>query len=287
MGLAGEDAAHDGQRGVAPERGHAEECLPQRGTERVLIGGAGERAPHVLLGRHVAGGAEHHAVLGDVVARVEGRSRAERVGRAGLGGVVVLGLGQAEVGDLAGASLAAVVLGQDHVGRLEVAVQQALVVRRGQAAPGVDERREDLGPAPRTATQPLAQRRPSHQLHGEHHLLLRVVLDVVHGDDVGVAEPGHRPRLADQASAGGGIDAGGAQHLERHLALELGVIGAQDPAHAPAAELVDGQVPAEVLGAELERRRGGGPGRRGLELAGVDAGIGTKAGRRHGARIPG
>jgi hypothetical protein len=54
-----------------------------------------------------------------------------------------------------------------------------------------------------------------------------------------VSEPGHGLRLADQAGAGHGIDGSNVQQLERDLALELGIVGAQHPAHAAAAEFLD------------------------------------------------
>ncbi len=61
--------------------------------------------------------------------------------------------------------------------------------------------------------------------------------DVVDGDDVGMVELGGGLRLVDQSRPPGSAQAGLAQHLDRHLAIELLVAGAVDGRHSPAADL--------------------------------------------------
>ena len=150
-------------------------------------------------------------------------------------------LGEAEVGDLGGA-----VLGDEDVGGLEVAVQQALVVSGGQAPAGLDEALEDPRPRSLGLAQPGAKRPPAHVLHHQHHPGARVV-DVVHGHHVGVGEQGHGLGLPHEALVTLGLERVGAQELEGYLALELGVVGPQHLAHAPATDLLEHDVAIDRL----------------------------------------
>ncbi len=77
-----------------------------------------------------------------------------------------------------------------------------------------------------------------------------MVLDVEHGDDVGVVEAGHGDRLAEQPlhqllallALELGVEA---DRLERHRPLELGVPAAKDRAHGARADDVGDLVAAE------------------------------------------
>lgn len=73
-------------------------------------------------------------------------------------------------------------------------------MRRQQAAAGLEEHREDLLAGPRARAQPLLERAALDELHGDEHPLVDLA-DVVHRDDVRVAQPGHRLGLAQQAGA--------------------------------------------------------------------------------------
>ena len=77
------------------------------------------------------------------------------------------------------------------------------------------------------------------QLHREEGRPLAglVSLDGVDGDDVGVVERGHRPRLAFEALEGPGVVGHGLrQALQRDLAPEVRVEGAPDDAAPALAE---------------------------------------------------
>ena len=147
---------------------------------------------------------------------------------------------QAEVEDL---HLA--VAGQEEVVGLEVAVHDAAGVRGGE--PGRDLRGdlERLARRQRAADQALAQRLAVEQLHrGEGDLA--VLAEIEDRQDVRMRERRDRLGLALEARQRVGV--GGEmrrQDLDRHLAVELGVAGAEDLAHPALAELGDDLVGAE------------------------------------------
>ena len=92
--------------------------------------------------------------------------------------------------------------------------------------------------------------------------------DLVHGDDVGMREPRHRARLAQQALASLVVAAVGLQDLERDAPLEIGIERGVDDAHAADAELA-----LEAIAAERSRER-----------RHRSAGTAIRAGRRRRAR---
>ncbi len=77
-----------------------------------------------------------------------------------------------------------------------------------------------------------------HQLHGDERLVADAA-DVVDRDDVGVRQPGHRPRLAEQPRARLRTHRSLrlSDHLERDAAIQLRVIGLVDDPHAARAQL--------------------------------------------------
>ena len=164
---------------------------------------------------------------------------------------------------------------------LEVAVDEAGLVRRGQAAAGRGVDREDLAGGPLALVQPRPRGHAGDELHGDEQLAAGLAgaegADVVDRDDVGVGEPGQGPGLAQQAEAVGRAGPE-AQQLERDLAVELGVVGGVDHAHAAAAELREHDVAADhaaagqrlvavdapAVGRALGRQRVGGDAHRGV-----------------------
>jgi hypothetical protein len=122
-------------------------------------------------------------------------------------------------------------------------------MRRLQAAARLRIQIHDLAPGKRTRTHELGERLAVDELH-RHEDAAAEGGDVVHRDDVGVLETRHRLRLAQQPGAAV-ASAVVAQQLDRHLAVELGVVGGVDHAHAALAEAVEDQVAPEA-GAALE-----------------------------------
>jgi transcriptional regulator with AAA-type ATPase domain len=185
----------------------------------------------VLLGRHVA--------------RRTGDRRGLAAGQRGLRRHRA---DQAEVGD-ARAAVAA----DQHVVRLEVAVDQASVVRGGQAAAGLDEAVADLAPAARRGGEPRTQRAAIDQLHRQVDPAVGHA-GLVHRDDVGMRQPRHRLRLADQLGIAGRRSTR-AQHLERELAIEHRIVGGDHPAGAALAERAQDHEPAHAGRVGLRPRR--------------------------------
>ena len=143
-----------------------------------------------------------------------------------------------EVGDL---GVALVV--DDHVVRLEVAVDDSVAV-------GEPGRLEDLDAQVdravlverRLGGDDLLERAPREVLHRD--VVGAVVLAAVEdAHDVRVLEPGRRTRLAPEA-----LDEllvlrePAVEHLERHLAAEVGVLGAVDVRHPARADPADDAV---------------------------------------------
>ena len=176
---------------------------------------------------------------------------------------VVGGAGQAEVGDLD--ALDAVF--EQDVGRLDVAMDQALLVSGGQAGGDLAADAEDLLQLQRAfAVDFVLERLAVDELHHQVGRLVRVV-DGVDRDDVIVMHGRGGRGLAEEALDGGRI--GGqlrGHHLDGHDAAELGVEGPQHDAHAAVADdfddlvfagLADELADAIGLVARLSRRAGG------------------------------
>jgi hypothetical protein len=214
--LPGHDRRHGRERVAGVVGRPALDGGEQGGAERPQVGGRGRSEAAGPLGRDV------------------GR-RAQQLSGAGERGVAG-GAGDAEVGQHHPA-----VGAQQHVGRLDVAVDDALRVRGVQRR---EHRQADLGHPPRRqragAAHHLRERLCLDQLH--HQERLAVLLDdVVDGHGVGGVEPGRVPGLPagalPQLLALGLGQAGREQHLlDRHLAVQELVLRAPDGAHAPRAE---------------------------------------------------
>ena len=173
---------------------------------------------------------------GHVPGRAEDRARRSRVDGRDLAPAGVLledgaELGQAEVEDLHPA-----VPGEEEVLGLQVAVNDALLVRRGEAARDLDREVDRFPERQRPRGEALAQCLALEQLEDE---VGRVALetDVEHREDVGVVERSRRSGLVREAAHphGVGLSVGG-DHLDRDFAANPRVAGAVDLARAPRAE---------------------------------------------------
>ncbi len=210
-GRLGDLLERDGDGAVSLERDPSRQCLVEDHPDRVDVRARRRRLALRLLRREVLRRPHHGAGGGDVG--------------------VLTAPGDAEVGD-AGAAL---VVDQDVL-RLQVAVDDPLAV--GEAG-GVEDLPGEvdrvLGPHPAL-----------------DQVLQRGAVDVLHGDEVGVAEdtavedpdhvrvlePGRRLRLALEA-----LDEllvlreAVVQDLDRHVAVELGVLREPDVRHPARADL--------------------------------------------------
>ena len=179
-------------------------------AERVDVAAYAHLAPRKLLGRHVGRGARAHVL-----------SR-ERLGEPG----------EAEVGE---AHLALAV--EHHIGGLQVAVQQALRVRGGEAFGDLAGHVERLvlREAP-DAPQQRGEVLPVHELHREEVLPFRFA-DVPDAAHRWMRDLARRPHLRVEALEPVRVALEPTrQELERDGLLQLQVVGAIDLPHPAAAE---------------------------------------------------
>jgi hypothetical protein len=155
-------------------------------------------------------------------------------------------------------------------------VDEAGGVGDGEAAAGLQEHGEHLGPRAPGAAQPVFEGDADDELHRDVDEVA-VGADLVDGDDVGVGEAGHGLGLAEEAGVGqvglAGDGEAGAQELDGDFAAELGVEGGAHEAHAAGAELLEHGEAADASGQRSEP----GPGA-------LQAGV-TGVGRRAALRM--
>ena len=209
-------AAHLRER-RSVERSPAVEALPRDHAKRELIAaridvGAGE-----LLGRHVRG-RPHHRADRRGLERCRGRRR--RIGSD---------LDDPREPEVRNAR--SIVVADQHVLRLEVAMHDPGGVRRGQTAPGVDQHRDDRAPRSSRRREPHTQRRAAHVLHRDVGRAIDRP-DLEHVDDIRMRELRHRDRLALQANVAGAR----AMNLECDVAIERDVARQVHRSHATATE---------------------------------------------------
>ena len=235
------------RHGRARERGAAGEHLVEHAAERPQVGAAVDAPPASLLGAHVAGRAQHSA--GDRHAPAQ-RGRLGRVRLA-------RGLEHGREPEVEHAHAA---VGRDlDVRGLQVAVHDALVVRRRERARDLARHAQRLGLRQRPARDPLGERLALDELHHQvvdrRAVPARGLSDLVNDRDPRVAERGEQPRLALEARqpVAGVRDLLG-QDLDRHLAPQAGVERPVHLAHAPAPERAPDLVRPELL-PDLEAHR--------------------------------
>jgi hypothetical protein len=177
----------------------------------------------------------------------------ERPQHSAVGGDATIGegLGEAEVGQIAVLAPAGVF--DEDVRRLDVAVDEPVLVRcverRGDlACDGDSPRRRECTLAPQQRSQvgavDVAHREEEHALGFARR---------VDRDDVRVLQARGQPRFPLQARAKVRVvHETGRQHLERHVAAEAIIVGAVHLAHAAAADqrldAIAGQLAADLQG---------------------------------------
>ena len=178
-------------------------------------------------------------------------------------------LGDAEVRDLHPALLV-----EQDVLRLDVAVDDALLVR---VLERLADGRHDHQRLLRRQLPRLQQLPQAHAVHKLHQQVIEAVglAEVIDGDDVGMVEPGQGLRLAREPLGKARVFlllAG--QDLERHKAVEPRLARLIDHAHAAAAQAFENFQLRELAGDLLQRRRGFRLGGTTLRAAGPDLGPG-------------
>jgi hypothetical protein len=213
VGLAGEHRGHDVAEGLAGEGAPAREALVEHAAEGPHVRAPVHRPAAGLFGAHVRGRAGHDTLLGHQ------EDVGLRRGRAVLAGAGKERLREAEVEELHGA------LGRDaHVGRLQVAVHDARLVRGLESLGDLPADVDRLVHAQRPARQARREVLAGHEFHRQEAGVAHLV-DAVDARHVRVVERGQRPRLA----------------------LEPAVARAPDLSHAPRSDGLDDLVVRERL----------------------------------------
>ena len=217
----------DGRNGVADrlpkERPLAREQLIENRPEREKVASVIDENPSKLLGRHIAHRPHHHPGL-----RVPHDSRrARRIGR----GDGLDSLRHAEVEDLDVA-----VLRHEHVLRLQVAMDHALLVRRGKAVDDLERVVERLPLKDWSRIELLAQGLALEKLHDRIGDAL-VSSEVVNRENVRMRKRRDRLRFALEPRQRVGIAGDGrGQDLDRDVPIELRVPRLPDLSHPARAE---------------------------------------------------
>ena len=203
----GDVLERDADRGLGVEGNPAGEHLVEHDADRVQVRAGVDGVALSLLGREVLGGAHDRAGLG-------------HVRRAGAGDAEVRDLGMTRVVD-------------DHVVRLQIAVDHPTAVREPRRLEDLDG---DIDRAQRVQRRLLAdqllERAPRQVLHGD---VVGVVERpaVIDADDVGVLEAGRGLGLAAEAlDEVGVLGEAVMQQLERDLAAELLILGQEHIGHS-------------------------------------------------------
>ena len=192
----GADAPRGGGRRAGADRVRPRERLVEDEPERVEVGAPVDRLPRGLLGRHVGERA-------DDVARPRQR-------------VLAGELGDAEVGQLRRAAARARHVGDDHVLRLDVAVDDAALVGVGERVGERQPDPQDVAVRQLVRRLELGERAALDQLGDEVAVAVRLA-GVEQRDDRVVVEPRDRAGLALGAL---GLHAGGRDDLDRDGAPE-------------------------------------------------------------------
>ena len=223
--------AHLAQRSGRPGQDRRDDVVGRGTLERLA---AGEHlVEHDAEGEHVRRRGDFGAdqlLRSHVADRAHGHARAGAHERGCIFAPVLAELGQAEIENLRVA-----VRRDDHVLRLDVAVDDAGLVRGGQGRGDLCADFDDVGDRHRAAANALAERLAIDHLHGdEAKVVMRA--DLVDVSDVRVMERRGRLRLLDEAVRElARVRATVVEDLDGHVALELVVARPVDLPHPASA----------------------------------------------------
>ncbi len=208
--------------GVRLEGQRAGQQPVEHDADRVQIGPAIDFVAEHLLGRHVGRRAHHEPVVRQV-------------------------FGAADAGDAEVHDLDAAVLGDHHVRRLHVAMDDAgamRVLERGEDA--VDERRRAIGLQRSRTFGQLVERLAANKLHDHQQIRVRSE-QLVDGRDFWMVQLGERGRFCPEPFHDVRVGELRVEHFDRDLAIERLVDSFVDGAHAAAPKLSDNAIFADGL----------------------------------------
>ena len=243
--LLSQDRGQSVGNGLAFEEPLAGQHFEEDDPERPDIGALVDRQTARLLRRHVRRRAEDHPELGPVRGRqgrrLHQRRRARELGRGATARAGLHRLGQSEIEDL-GLSFT----GSLYVLRFEITVDNSLVVGLLERLRDLESERKAFSKGKRPGLEAFGERRSGDELHDEG-VRLAAGFHPVDLGDVRVVELREQVRLALEACETFLVRyEGRRQHLDRHLAPELGVGRAVDLPHSALAELGGDLVRAEA-----------------------------------------
>ena len=230
-------------------------CVTQNGRDKLCGGATGEwlvAGGHLV--EHNAEGEDVGAVVeqaaGDLFRRHVGRSAHDRaflgVAQCSARGVVgtcladILGEAEVEYFDAA-------FVGDHHVGGLEVAMDNALVVSSGERIGECAGNLENLLHRQAASADDAVERLALDQFHGEE-VDVAGLFDGIDGNDVGMIERSYSAGFTLKTSQAVLIlRHGRREHLDGNVTAEAGVAGAKDLAHPACSDRAEDLVLAEFV----------------------------------------
>ena len=212
------------------ERTAAREALEQDAAEGKEIAAAVERPLMDLLGRHVGGRAEQRMRLGETRGGVVGGDVFERRKELGDPEVKQLGVSSRR---------------QNHILRLQVAMNDAAPVCGGQGVCNLRARGERVTDRQRPARETCGERLPLDVLHDHVGAPGGIGADIVDRADGWVIEGRDSTRFLYEAARERIARLAGCDELDRHVPLERFVVGEVDIAHSPRADEPAEAIPPE------------------------------------------
>ena len=235
--LGSENRGDHVRRGLPAENALAGQELVEDAAERPDVGSLVHRLAARLLGAHELRGAEDDAGL----RAVADERRRQREVRLGTGRLRIESLREAEVEDLDPP-----VRGDLDVGRLQVPVDDAAIVRRLERLGDLTRDLERLVERKSAVRQPVRERLSRHELHHDEPRAFRFLQAVDRGDR-GVVQGGEHPGLAlepRQALRVAGELLG--EGLDRDLPAQPVVVGAIDLSHSAGPERAQNRIDPEL-----------------------------------------
>ncbi len=224
-------------RRFAAKGQHAGRHFVEDRTEGKEVGARVDRLAAHLLGRHVGDGTDGGAGAGELLFGHGGRGVVTRHCGASDAAAFRGLLRQAEI-----ENLCVVVGGDENIGRLDIAMDDALGVRRFEPFGDFDAQIEQQIERERLPTDPVLERLAFEALHRQERLAF-VFADFVDRADIGMVERRSGLRFAleafESAPVAGHVFG---EELQGDETVQAGVFGFVDHTHSTPAEPLDNAV---------------------------------------------